>query len=97
MPIAFLDVLGQPVWQRVLCRLQRFGVSRTTLISDTPENAEHYQRHVLSTCGVPHVQAEGEAFWKTAEATFQEYSRSGADLVMVIRIGPYVGSGLRSS
>ena len=39
---------------------------------------------------MPHVHAEGEQVWQTAEETFVKYAEDGADLVFALRIGPYV-------
>ena len=36
VPFAYLDVLGLPVVERVQRRLQKFGVSCITFISDSP-------------------------------------------------------------
>ena len=39
IPLAYLDVLGLPVVERVLQRLQHFGVCDTTLISESAGQA----------------------------------------------------------
>ena len=90
IPIAYLDVLGAPVVARTLQRLQRFGVSRVTVLSDAELEAELYARRAAVLSGVPHIQANGEQLWTTAEETFQRFSEDGAELVMVMRVGPYV-------
>ncbi len=90
IPIAYLDVLGAPVVAWVLQRLLRCGVSRVNVLSDATLEAELYARRAGVLSGVPHIQAKGEQLWNTAEETFQKFSEDGAELVVVMRVGPYV-------
>ena len=90
VPIAYLDVLGQPVLERVLRRLRRSGVSQATLITDTPQQAEPFTRLGGFLSELPCVQAAGAQFWEAAERVFQQSAEEGADLVLTLRLGPYV-------
>ncbi len=90
IPIAYLDVLGVPVVQRVLQRLERFGVSGATLISEPLVEAEPFARGVRLHPGLTWRQAGEGHFWQTAENTFNEYVEGGAELVIALRVGPYV-------
>lgn len=90
VPFAYLDVLGLPVVERVQRRLQRFGVSCITFISDSPCDSGPFAHTIKFAPTMPHVHAEGEQVWQTAEETFVKYAEDGADLVFALRIGPYV-------
>jgi carbonic anhydrase/acetyltransferase-like protein (isoleucine patch superfamily) len=90
IPLAYLDVLGVSVIERVQRRLQRFGVSCTTIISDSPCDGGPFAHAVPSLPSLPHVHAETEQFWQAAEETFLKYAEDGADLVLALRVGPYV-------
>jgi NDP-sugar pyrophosphorylase family protein len=89
VPIAFLDALGLPVVERVLQRLQQFGVSGVTLVSDAPAEAEPFARHATLRPDIPCIQARGSGFWNAAEETFTKYAQDGAELVIVLRVGAY--------
>ncbi len=89
VPIAYLDALGVPVVQRVLRRLQHFGVCKTTLISDAPAEIAFTHRPAVDH-RVHCLEAAGEEFWDAAENTFHQYAAEGADLVVALRLGHYV-------
>ena len=89
VPIAYLDVLGLPVVERVLRRLHHFGICRTTLISEAPAEAAEWT-HGPTLDRLEKIEAAGDEFWNAAEETFQRYADEGADLVVALRIGPYV-------
>jgi hypothetical protein len=88
--IAYLDALGAPVVQRVLRRLRHFGVCKTTLISDAPADAAAFAHCPPVDHDVRCLEAGGEEFWDSAEDIFQQYAAEGADLVVALRVGPYV-------
>ncbi|MGB7556160.1 MAG: hypothetical protein WBM04_17450 [Candidatus Korobacteraceae bacterium] len=88
--IAYLDVLGMPVIQRVFQRLERFGVSGATIISQVPGEAEPFARRARLHAGLTWKQAPEGQFWQTAENVFSEYVEGGAELVIAVRVGPYV-------
>ncbi len=89
IPIAYLDVLGLPVIERVLRRLRQFGVCKTTLISDLPAGSADFARRVLIQHDRQQVEAEGAALWESAEETFSQYAAEGADLIIALRLGPW--------
>jgi len=88
IPIAYLDVLGLPIVERVLQRLRRFGVCAATLISERAR-PEWFGLHARLNADMPYVHAQEGAFWQTAENTFNQYAEGGAELVIAVRIGPY--------
>ncbi len=89
IPIAYLDVLGLPVIERVLRRLRQFGICKTTMISDLPAGSEEYARGALIYHERQQVEAEGAALWESAEEIFRQYAADGADLIVALRLGPY--------
>jgi len=90
VPFAYLDVLGVSIVERTRQRLQSFGVSGITFISDSPCDSGPFAHAVEFAPSSPHVHAEGERLWQAAEETFVKYAEDGADLVFALRIGPYV-------
>ncbi len=90
VPIAYLDALGVPVIERVLRRLRHFGICNTTLISDVPAEANSFTQPAAVDHQVRCIEAADDEFWDAAEETFRQYAERGADLVIALRIGPYV-------
>ncbi len=86
---AYLDVLGLPVVERALDRLRRYGITTATLVSDAAEPPS-FARPKLASSDVPRFQVAGEQLWQSAAETFLRYAEDGADLVLVLRLGPYV-------
>lgn len=83
---ALLDVAGKTPFERTVERLRQFGVSQICAIiegRDTPGwvgNGSEMLRHVAVT---------RQRFWRVAENTFNEMAQKGAELVIVLRMGPY--------
>lgn len=90
IPIAFLDVLGMPVLERVVQRLQQFGVSATAVVSDAPNEAAAPARRPTLRRAVKWIPTSGGTLWEAAEGAFLEFAESGAEIVLALRIGPYV-------
>lgn len=90
IPLAYLDALGRPVIDRVQQRLKNFGVSCITIISDSSSDNGPFSHAVAISPSLPHLYAEREQLWQVAEDTFLKYAEGGADLVLALRVGPYV-------
>ncbi len=88
VPIALLDVLGEPVVQRVLNRLEHFGVTSAAIVTDVPLSAASIPRGSFRP-GLRVLEATGQHFWRAAENTFNDFAQSGSEIVLVIRVGPY--------
>jgi carbonic anhydrase/acetyltransferase-like protein (isoleucine patch superfamily) len=88
IPIAFLDVLGEPVLQRVLNRLGHFGVSATAVVTDVPISGAPVARGIFRP-GLRWMNAAGQQFWRAAENVFNDYVQSGPEIVLIIRLGAY--------
>jgi NDP-sugar pyrophosphorylase family protein len=83
-PIAHLEILGKPVVDHVIDRLQRFGVDSVTLIA-TPGTLDRGARR-----GVNVVTAAADQLWRSAETVFNLYAQAGAEIIVALRMGPYV-------
>jgi len=90
IPLACLDVLGVSVEERVMRRLQHFGVSLCSLVCDAPREADRFTQCAALDSKMQHLHETGEQFWQTGEETFHRCAEDGAELVIVHRIGPYV-------
>ncbi len=87
VPIASLDVLGAPVFLRVAEHLGRAGLNSVTVVADLPAEASNlFDR----PADVKQIAASGPQQWRTAENVFSELVQSGADAVLVFRVGPYI-------
>ena len=87
-PVAFLDVLGEPVLQRVLDRLEHFGVSASAVVTDVPLSAAPTQRSSFHP-GLRWVETQQQQFWRVAENVFNDFAQANSDIVLAIRLGPY--------
>ncbi len=90
VPIAFLEVLGATVLERVVDRLHDCGICSHTLVSATAHEARPYVERARSRAGLKAIEASSDNFWDSAEEAFEQFRRGGADLVLVMRLGPYV-------
>jgi NDP-sugar pyrophosphorylase family protein len=88
IPIGLLDVLGEPILQRVINRLDRFGVSGVAVVSQVPASAATLARGSIRP-GIRWTDAVNGNFWRSAESAFNDMAQAGAELVMVIRLGAY--------
>jgi len=88
IPIGLLDVLGEPILQRVINRLDHFGVSSIAVVSHVPASAAALARGSVRP-GIRWTDAVNGNFWRSAEASFNDMAQSGTELVMVIRLGAY--------
>ena len=83
-PIAGLEVLGKSITDHVVDRLQRSGVDSVTLIA-APGTFDRSVRK-----GVNVVTASPDQLWRSAETVFNLYAQAGAEIVVALRLGPYV-------
>ncbi|HWR36466.1 MAG TPA: hypothetical protein VN622_11410 [Clostridia bacterium] len=88
VPIALIDVLGEPVLQRVLWHLERVGITGASVVTEVPHSAAPLARGALRP-DLKFVHAVGPQFWRAAENAFAEAAQAGAETVVVVRIGPY--------
>jgi NDP-sugar pyrophosphorylase family protein len=88
VPAGLLDVLGEPLVQRMADRLMRQGVDQIAVISDTVSAAQRYVRQAQRP-DLRWQSASGNELWRAAAHTFSEFAHAGADIVLVVRLGAY--------
>jgi carbonic anhydrase/acetyltransferase-like protein (isoleucine patch superfamily) len=86
-PAALYDVAGRSPLLRVVERLQRCGIPRVTAVIAAERS--FFPRKNSLPPGFECRSALDSNFWQTAEDTFVELARSGADMVALIRLGAY--------
>jgi NDP-sugar pyrophosphorylase family protein len=89
VPIAYLDVIGQPVLRRVLERLHKLGLSAVTLVSDAEGHAAPVARSAALDAKVNLVEATGDQYWAAVENAFEQHCDNGAEMVLAVRVGAY--------
>ncbi|HLY92171.1 MAG TPA: hypothetical protein VKQ89_02835 [Candidatus Angelobacter sp.] len=86
MPLALLDIAGKSLLEHVAGRLRSFGIEEIAVVCDrsfdystcSPQQA--VRRHVV----------EQENLWSTCETVFNDFAQTGAEMVLVQRLGAYV-------
>jgi NDP-sugar pyrophosphorylase family protein len=84
VPLALLDVLGRSVLDRAVDRLQTHGVDGITVISNVQPGLPAWRRD-----GVAFVNAGNQPPFRAAEGVFSDVAQGGADVVLLLRLGPY--------
>jgi hypothetical protein len=64
-------------------------VEQIAVISDTVAAAQRYVREAQRP-DLVWTSAVGNELWRTAAHTFSEFAHAGAEIVLVVRLGPYV-------
>ncbi len=86
--MALMDVLGRPVLNRIADRLVRYGVNAVTVIGSVSGESSRLASRAMRP-PVLWNPTPASGLWRTAQQIFAEYTQDGADLVLVIRLGPY--------
>ncbi|HKT23174.1 MAG TPA: hypothetical protein VJR04_01145 [Terriglobales bacterium] len=87
VPFSLLPVLGKPLLHRFADRLKKAGVDSIAVLNTGECSSpliEDARRSDVKWKDVPAQQA-----WREAEEQFDEFVHSGADLVLLVRLGPY--------
>lgn len=87
MPLATLDVVGKSTLQRMAERLQQYGISSISAVVEVP--APSGVRNFGLPSDVTCISSAPDRFWRTAESVFNDMAQSGAELVILIRLGAY--------
>ncbi len=86
-PLGVLDVAGKAPLQRMAERLQQYGISSITAVV---EDASFPLAKTLAVAaGLNCLVSTPERFWRTAENAFNDMAQSGAELVVLVRLGAY--------
>lgn len=79
------DVVGKTPLQRMAERFQQYGISSISAVVEGTAPVRSYGLPANVTC----VSAPSDRFWKAAESAFNDMAQSGAELVILIRMGAY--------
>lgn len=82
---ALTDVAGKSPLQRIAERLQAFGASPVTAVV----NGQQYNTGAKSSGNISQIFTSAERFWRSAESAFNDLVQSGAELVILVSLGPY--------
>jgi NDP-sugar pyrophosphorylase family protein len=85
LPISGLEMLGKPVFEHIADRLLRFGVDAVTLVTTQETAAQRRSGRRLNVITTAPAQ-----LWRSAETVFNLYAQAGAEIVLAIRLGPYI-------
>jgi hypothetical protein len=87
VPLATLDVAGKSTLQRMAERLQQYGISQVSAVVEAAalSGARNFGLPSDVTC----VSVPLDRFWRTAESAFNDMAQSGAELVILVRLGAY--------
>lgn len=85
-PLALVEVAGRSPLERIAGRLQRCGVSQTTVVLEAPVAPQAADN---GTEGLRYSLTSRQRFWRAAESAFNEMAQEGAELVLVLRLGAY--------
>ena len=85
VPLAMLDMLGASMLNRVTQRMRQQGVGATAVLSEFDPFHERALNHEVCW-----FKASREQLWRYAEALFNDFAQSGAELMLVMRLGPYI-------
>jgi carbonic anhydrase/acetyltransferase-like protein (isoleucine patch superfamily) len=88
--ISNLEVLGKPVIEHIIDRLQRFGVDMITIVTAEDVQARRPRNNVNVVTAAP------DQLWRSAESVFNQYAQTGAEIVIAQRVGPYIEFDLDS-
>ena len=86
-PLATLDVAGKSTLQRMAERLQQYGISSVSAVVEAtaPSGVRNFGLPSDITC----ISSAPDRFWRTAESVFNDMAQSGAELVVLVRLGAY--------
>ncbi len=85
MPLVLSEVLGRSVLSRTAQRLRHYGISQLVTVCD-PEVASALDSAAIKDLN---LMPQDRGLWRTAETVFNDFVQKGAELVLVVRLGPY--------
>ena len=86
-PLALLDVAGKSALRRTIENLEQSGIDQVTAVMET--NPFYRQGQAAGTRKTDCRVVAPELFWRTCEEVFHHLVQSGAELVLIIRLGAY--------
>lgn len=86
-PLPLMDVAGRSPLLRIVKRMESFGISPVTAVIE--ESLPSFHRPRLLPPEIECRAAAPERFWRAAENAFNDLAQSGAELVLLVRMGGY--------
>src|SRR5215467_3778480 len=86
-PLGTLQVAGKTALDRMAERLQHFGISPLAAVVETT-----WTQAATANAGpaeLNSVKVPPDRFWRAAETAFNDMAHSGAELVVLVRLGAY--------
>ena len=88
-PLSLLDVLGRPAIHHLVRHLKRQNAAEVAVISESPlpplTSSARAEQNTMNW-----TVARGQQLWRAAENAFIELAQSGAEEILVLRMGAYV-------
>ena len=88
LPMGLLDVAGKSILERTAEGMRRFGIQPVTAVVEG--NSWNVRSVAKSVREIDTVITPSERFWRSAENAFNDLAQAGAELVLLIKIGPYL-------
>jgi NDP-sugar pyrophosphorylase family protein len=86
--LSLVDVAGKSSLARMIDRLKLSGIQPVTVLVE--ENAARGFAPLQLPKDVNRLNISPESFWRVGENIFNQMSQTGAELVVVVHVGPYV-------
>ena len=86
-PLGWLEVAGKSALDRVAERMLRYGITPVTAIVET--NTLPLAGSSMTVSGLNYLSSSPDRFWRAAESAFNDMAQSGAELVVLVRLGAY--------
>lgn len=90
VPFACLDVLGATVLERIAQRLRAAGISQGLVINSAGSEGRIEIERAIHKARLDALSVTEGSFWQSAEDAFEQFRQDGADLVLILHVGPYV-------
>lgn len=86
-PLGMVEVAGKTALERMTERLQQFGIRPVAAVAETalPQTTTDDAGRAGLNC----AKAAPDRFWRAAENAFNDMAQSGAELVVLVRLGAY--------
>ena len=85
--MGLIDVAGKNSLLRTAERLQQYGISSINAVVEGTSSLG--ARNFGLPANIPGISVPSDRFWRTAENVFNDMAQSGAELIVLIRLGAY--------
>ena len=86
-PLGLLDIAGKSALERMTERLLHYGIAPVTAIVESSSFSLVDGNSRLDALQL--ITATADRFWRVAENAFNDMAQSGAELVVLVRLGAY--------